>query len=104
MIQQIVQQTGGSIRKVCAVLGEPRSSFYGAATPTATLVADTSLGELIKTVFRRHRQRYGYSATRNLSRDGHRRPAHRLAVASIGFRFPAEQRLKEFLSAVRQCR
>jgi transposase InsO family protein len=60
MIQQIAQQTGGSIRQVCQALGEPRSSFYGAATPTATQVADAGLGELIETVFRHHRKRYGY--------------------------------------------
>ena len=60
MIQLVVQKTGGSIRKVCAVLGEARSSFYHASTPTATQVADIHLGELIETVFRRHRRRYGY--------------------------------------------
>jgi putative transposase len=60
MIELIAQKTGGSIRKVCAVLGEARSSFYHASTPTATQVADARLGELIETVFRRHRRRYGY--------------------------------------------
>ncbi len=60
MIKRVAQQTGGSIRKVCEVLGEPRSSFYHAATPTATQVADAELGDLIETVFRRHRKRYGY--------------------------------------------
>ena len=60
MITMIAEQTGGSIRQVCAVLGEPRSSFYDAATPTATQVADGSLGELIETIFRHHRRRYGY--------------------------------------------
>lgn len=60
MIQLVAQKTGGSIRQVCAVLGEARSSFYHAATPTATQVADVSLGELIEAVFRRHRKRYGY--------------------------------------------
>ena len=60
MISLIAQKTGGSIRRVCKVLGEARSSFYHASTPTATQVADTSLGELIETVFRRHRRRYGY--------------------------------------------
>jgi putative transposase len=60
MIQILAQKTGGSIRKVCAVLGAARSSFYHAATPTATQVADASLGELIAAVFRRHRRRYGY--------------------------------------------
>jgi transposase InsO family protein len=60
MISLIAQKTGGSVRRVCKVLGEARSSFYHASTPTATQVADTSLGELIETVFRRHRRRYGY--------------------------------------------
>ena len=60
MIQTIAQKTGGSIRKVCVVLGEARSSFYHASTPTATQVADAGLGDLIEAVFRRHRRRYGY--------------------------------------------
>ena len=60
MIELIALKTGGSIRKVCAVLGEARSSFYHAAKPTATQVADASIGDLIETVFRRHRKRYGY--------------------------------------------
>jgi putative transposase len=66
MIQIVAQKTGGSVRQVCAVLGEARSSFYHAATPTATQVADTALGELIEAVFRRHRRRYGY---RRLAQD-----------------------------------
>jgi putative transposase len=60
MILLIVQQTGAGIRQVCAVLAEPRSSFYLAATPTATQVADADLGAQIETIFRRHRGRYGY--------------------------------------------
>ncbi len=60
MITLIAQKTGGSIRRVCTVLGEARSSFYHASTPTATQVADASLGDLVETVFRRHRRRYGY--------------------------------------------
>ena len=60
MISLIAQKTGGSIRRVCKVLGEARSSFYHASTPTAMQVADASLGELIEAVFRRHRRRYGY--------------------------------------------
>jgi putative transposase len=66
MIQLVAQKTGGSIRQVCAVLGAARSSFYHAATPTATQVADASLGDLIEAVFRRHRRRYGY---RRLAQD-----------------------------------
>ena len=64
MIHRVAQQTGGSIRKVCEVLGEPRSSFYEAAKPTATQVADASMGQLIETVFRHHRKRYGYRRLR----------------------------------------
>jgi putative transposase len=60
MILSIAQQTGGSIRKVCAVLELARSSFYHASTPTATQLADADIGELIEAVFRRHRRRYGY--------------------------------------------
>ena len=60
MIQLIAQKTGGSVREVCAVLGEARSSFYHAATPTAPQVADVGLGDLIEAIFRRHRRRYGY--------------------------------------------
>ena len=60
MIQILAQKTGGSIRQVCTVLGAARSSFYHAATPTATQVADASLGDLIEAIFRRHRRRYGY--------------------------------------------
>jgi putative transposase len=60
MIALVAQQTGGSIRKVCEVLGEARSSFYHASKPTATQLADAGLGELIETVFRHHRKRYGY--------------------------------------------
>ena len=60
MIARLAEQTGASIRRVCQVIAEPRSSFYHAAKPTARQVADGSMGELIETVFRHHRQRYGY--------------------------------------------
>jgi transposase InsO family protein len=60
MIQAVAQKTGGSIRKVCVVLGEARSSFYEASTPTATQVADAGIGDLLEAVFRHHRRRYGY--------------------------------------------
>ena len=60
MIQRVAQETGGSIRQVCRVLEEPRSSFYQAATPTATQAADASLGDLIETAFHDHRSCYGY--------------------------------------------
>ena len=60
MIARLAQETGGSVRQVCRVLEEPRSSFYHAATPTATQTADVSLGDLIETAFHDHRRRYGY--------------------------------------------
>lgn len=60
MIEQIASQTGGSIRAVCAALGEARSSFYHAAAPTATQRADVQVGDFIEAIFRRHRRRYGY--------------------------------------------
>jgi transposase InsO family protein len=60
MITFLAQQTGGSIRKVCTVLGAARSSFYHAATPTQTQLADRPMAELIESLFRQHRRRYGY--------------------------------------------
>jgi transposase InsO family protein len=66
MIQLVARKTGASVRKVCEVLGEARSSFYHADTPTVTQVADTHIGDLIEAVFRRHRRRYGY---RRISED-----------------------------------
>lgn len=60
MIELITEQTGASIRKVCVVLGVARSSFYHAARPTLTQVADAGLGELITALFKHHRRRYGY--------------------------------------------
>lgn len=60
MIALIAQKTGGSVRKVCAVLGVARSSFYHAATPTKSQLGDVHMGDLIEGVFRRHRRRYGY--------------------------------------------
>jgi putative transposase len=66
MIQTLVTKTGASIRKVCAVLGQPRSSFYHAARPTPTEVADAGLGDLLQTLFGHHHRRYGY---RRLARE-----------------------------------
>src|SRR5580698_6898568 len=60
MIQILAQKTGGSIRQVCLVLGAARSSFYRAATPTSTQVADASLGDLTEGILGRPPRRYGY--------------------------------------------
>ncbi len=60
MIQAVALKTGASIRKICAVLGAARSSFYHASSPTLTQVADAKIGPLIEALFRHHRRRYGY--------------------------------------------
>lgn len=60
MIELLAGKTGASVRKVCEVLGESRSSFYHCATPTKTQIADKQMGDIIETAFRRHRRRYGY--------------------------------------------
>ena len=60
MIQSVAQHTGASLRKICGVLGLPRSSFYHAAAPTPRARAEVQIGELVETIFRRHRRRYGY--------------------------------------------
>jgi transposase InsO family protein len=64
MITQIVEATGGSMRQVCRVLELPRSSFYHAAAPTPTEVADKHIGSLIEAIFKLHRRRYGYRRIR----------------------------------------
>jgi len=55
----IARKTGASIRKVCQTLQLPRSSFYEAAEPSASALADQKLGDLIEEIFRTHRRRYG---------------------------------------------
>jgi transposase InsO family protein len=69
MIQLIAEQTSSSIRKVCAVLSEPRSSFYHADAPTARQLSDIKLGDQIETIFRHHRRRYGHRRLREVLRD-----------------------------------
>lgn len=64
MITQIAEATGGSVRQVCRVLELPRSSFYHAAGPTPSEVADQRIGSLIEAIFKRHRRRYGYRRIR----------------------------------------
>jgi transposase InsO family protein len=60
MILSIQQKTGGSIRKICAVLSVPRSSYYHACQETLTQAYDRRFGELIEEIFKRNRKRYGY--------------------------------------------
>ena len=60
MIDDIRRATGYGIRQICASLQVPRSSFYHAASPTATQSEDRRIGDLIEAIFKRHRRRYGY--------------------------------------------
>lgn len=60
MITRIVENTSESIRKTCEVLGVARSSFYEARTPSARRSEDDRLGNIIESIFREHRRRYGY--------------------------------------------
>lgn len=60
MIDEIQRATGYPLRPICQVLGVPRSSYYHAASPTATELSDRDIGDLIEAIFKRHRRRYGY--------------------------------------------
>ena len=59
MIDDIQRRTGAGIRRICSTLGLPRSSYYHAAQPTATEVADEHIGPLIEEIFVRNRGCYG---------------------------------------------
>ncbi len=60
MIEDIRATTGHGVRRICDVLGVPRSSYYHAASPTVTELSDRDIGERIEEIFKRHRHRYGY--------------------------------------------
>jgi putative transposase len=60
MIASITHSTGHGVRRVCAVLQVPRSSYYHAAAPTQSSVEDAALAQAISTIFHHHRRRYGY--------------------------------------------
>lgn len=60
MIVDIHHATGHGIRRVCATLDLPRSSYYHASTPTSMQSSDQEIGGKIETVFKLHRRRYGY--------------------------------------------
>jgi transposase InsO family protein len=60
MIDSICHSTKHSVRRVCAVLQVPRSSFYHAAEPTQRALDDAALAQPIGAIFARHRRRYGY--------------------------------------------
>jgi len=60
MIQSIQDKTGASIRRICLVVDYPESTYYSAATPTSTQLADVLMGDQIEEIFTHHRRRYGY--------------------------------------------
>lgn len=60
MILRISASTGSRIRRICAVLAAPRSTFYHAASPTVSQLSDQQMGGHIERIFRAHRRRYGY--------------------------------------------
>lgn len=60
MIGAIHHATGHAIRRICSVLGVPRSSYYHAAQPTPTQCSDQKIGETIEIIFKSHSRRYGY--------------------------------------------
>ena len=65
MIGDIHQSSGQGIRRVCATLGVPRSSYYHAAAPSPMLSSDEEIGVEIEGIFKRHRRRYGYRRIRD---------------------------------------
>jgi putative transposase len=72
MIGDIHRATGHGIRRICATLGLPRSSYYHAAVPTPTELSDRQTGDLIEAIFTHHRRRYGYRRIwHELSAQGH---------------------------------
>jgi putative transposase len=64
MIQRLRHSTGCTVRRICATLQLPRSSYYHAATPTASQFDDHQVGGQIEVIFKRHRRRYGYRRIR----------------------------------------
>lgn len=60
MIDAIRAITSHGVRRICEVLDVPRSSYYHAASPTATALSGREIGERIEEIFKRHRRRYGY--------------------------------------------
>jgi putative transposase len=69
MIDEIQQRTGAGIRSICRTLDLPRSSYYHAAEPTHSELADKHVGQLIEEIFMRHRSRYGYRRIYNEQQD-----------------------------------
>lgn len=60
MINDIHVKTRHSIRRICAVLELPRSSYYQSHIETDRQREDQELGAHIERIFRLHKRRYGY--------------------------------------------
>lgn len=60
MIDSIHLETHHSIRRICAVLELPRSSYYNSQIETDRQQQDKVLGDHIEKIFRYHKRRYGY--------------------------------------------
>lgn len=60
MIDDIRAKTKHSVRRICAVLELPRSSYYQSQIETARQREDQELGDHIERIFRFHKRRYGY--------------------------------------------
>ncbi|HEY0968570.1 MAG TPA: IS3 family transposase [Opitutaceae bacterium] len=58
MIDTLKTETGASVRRICTVLGLPRSSYYHAAAPPPR--RDDNLVAPVGRVFHENRSRYGY--------------------------------------------
>lgn len=69
MIQTIHQATGHSVRRICACLQVPRSSYHHAAHRTARQRSDQKLGAQIEVIFTQHRRRYGHRRVRQQLQD-----------------------------------
>ena len=65
MIGDINRSTGHGVRRICATLGVPRSSYYHASGPTPMQSSDEEIGLEIEGIFKRHRRRYGYRRIRD---------------------------------------
>ena len=60
MILTLSDKTKASNRRVCQVLGLPRSSFFEAATETSRQISGREIGDQIEKIFIEHKGRYGY--------------------------------------------
>lgn len=71
MIDALARSTGASVRRICTVLGLPRSSYHHAAAVSEPRRRDLQLAIRIREIFRDNRGCYGYRRiARELSNRG----------------------------------